>query len=131
MYSQLASTLDVEIDWTAIILGTIATLGSCFAAWASHRTSKRTKTSNGRTIGQYVETMAGEVSSTSRALEHSLEEARIVREHEVNEALLAKEQRRLEAENLEKARQRVSEEIEKLSGIVQDLSKKHQKEGES
>lgn len=96
---QLASRIpDTDIDWTSVILGFIAMLGSTFAALASHRTNKRIKTPNGQTIGELVE-----------SLNQTLNEARRVREHEVGEL-----------EDIERARIRVSNEIANLTRLLDE-----------
>jgi hypothetical protein len=87
---------DTDIDWTSVILGFFAMLASIYAASASHRTNRRIRTPNGKTIGELVD-----------SLDKTLNEARRVREHEVGEL-----------ENIERARIRVSNEIANLTRLL-------------
>lgn len=112
---------DIEVDWTAIILAIIAGVGSTTAAWMSLKTNRKVSTSNGRTIGEYVESTHNDLTVTMTALAEALKEARIVREHELTEALLADKERKSSNEELERARQRVSIELDRLSTILERI----------
>lgn len=120
---------DIEVDWTAIILAIIAGIGSTTAAWMSLKTNKKVSTSNGKTIGQYVESTHNDLTPALTALAEALKEARIVREHEVSEAVLAAEERKASSASLEAARQRVADEIARLNDILKHLTPILLKEG--
>jgi hypothetical protein len=71
------------IDWTAVIIASIAAFSAIFAAWQARLNSKQIRensrmitTSNGKTIGEYVENL-------------HLEMARIAEDKAVSDAALA------------------------------------------
>jgi Na+-translocating ferredoxin:NAD+ oxidoreductase RnfG subunit len=125
---QALSSTDISIDWTAIALGIIATIGTTFTAIFTRKTNRRIRTNSGKTIGQHVEGIASVLAETLKQVEKTLEEARLVRDHEAIESVINKSEYKKERENLEIARRRVHDELERLNSILNRLSPPKQEE---
>lgn len=55
------------LDWTAIILALIAAASATFAAWLGWVNAKMLRTNSGKTIGQHIEALQGELAQIADA----------------------------------------------------------------